>query len=156
MISSSEDSCVNTMGIRGFQEKYEFGRKIIIYTSKSKSNPGRPFYCCPTLPNRDHLFKWVEETVFEEVQDAFPKVECFETDICKSKVEFKSMKTVIEELMEEVRKTKNELKRLNLLMKVCFGSLGLIIMIMMNCVFLFMFGKKKLNFGSLGSNLSSF
>ncbi|KAL1212271.1 hypothetical protein V5N11_026966 [Cardamine amara subsp. amara] len=111
------------MGICGFPDICECGRKIIIYTSKSKSNPGRPFFRCPTLRN-DHLFKWVEEAVFEEVQDALPKVECFETDICKSKVEFEGIKTVIEELMEEVRKTKNELKRLNLLMKVGFGSLG--------------------------------
>lgn len=66
------------------------------------------------------MYKWVDEAVYEEVQDALPKVECFASDVMKLKMEIESMKTVEEELKEDVRKASNELKKLNVIMKVGF------------------------------------
>ncbi|KAH0883027.1 hypothetical protein HID58_059123 [Brassica napus] len=51
MSSGCEDSSVNTMGIRGSPEKCDCGRNTGIYTSKSKQNPGRTFFRCPTFRN---------------------------------------------------------------------------------------------------------
>ena len=84
------------------------------------------------------MYKWVDEAVYEEVQDALPKVECFASDVMKIKMEIESMKTVEEDLKEDVRKASNELKKLNVIMKVGFlvVCLGVVI-----CLVLIMFDK---------------
>ena len=87
---------------------------------------------------QDHLYKWVDEAVYEEVQDALPKVECFASDVMKLKMEIESMKTVEEELKEDVRKASNELKKLNVIMKVGFSVVCLCGVI---CLVLIMFDK---------------
>ncbi|KAH0864070.1 hypothetical protein HID58_081281, partial [Brassica napus] len=51
MSSGCEDSSVNTMGIRGIPEQCGCGRRTEIYTSKTKENPGRSFFRCPTFRN---------------------------------------------------------------------------------------------------------
>ncbi|KAL9859566.1 putative transcription factor GRF family [Arabidopsis thaliana] len=35
-------------GNRGFPSKCRCGRHVVIYTSSSKKNPGRPYFRCPT------------------------------------------------------------------------------------------------------------
>ncbi|KAL0678554.1 hypothetical protein Bca4012_006535 [Brassica carinata] len=137
MSSCCEDSSVNVMGIRGIPEKYDCGQSTAIYTSKSKQNPGRTFFRCPTFRN-DHLYKWVDEAIYEEVQDALPKVECFASDLMKIKMEIESFKTAEEELKEDVRKVSNELKKLNVIMKVGFVMVFLSIV---TCLVLIMFDK---------------
>ncbi|KAL0773991.1 hypothetical protein Bca101_039142 [Brassica carinata] len=131
MSSGCEDSSVNTMGIRGIPEQCSCGRRNGIYTQKTKENPGRSFFRCPTFRN-DHLYKWVDEAVYEEVHDALPKVECFASGLRKIKMEIDSLKTVEEELKEDVRKASNELKKLNVIMKVGFlvASVSCLVLIM--------------------------
>ncbi|XP_018463484.2 uncharacterized protein At1g43920, Chloroplastic-like [Raphanus sativus] len=119
MSSGGEDSAENTMGIRGIPEQCGCGRRTGIYTSKTKETPGRTFFRCPTFRN-DHLYKWVDEAVYEEVQDALPKVDCFASDLRKLKMEIESLKNVEEELKEDVRKASNEVKKLNVIVKVGF------------------------------------
>ncbi|XP_056848380.1 uncharacterized protein At1g43920, Chloroplastic-like [Raphanus sativus] len=130
MSSGCEDSSVNTMGIRGIPEQCGCGRRTGIYTSKTKENSGRTFFRCPTFRN-DHLYKWVDEAVYEEVQDALPKVDCFASDLRKLKMEINSLKNVEEELKEDLRKASNEVKKLNVIMKVGFlvASVSCIIII---------------------------
>ncbi|XP_018453862.2 uncharacterized protein At1g43920, Chloroplastic-like [Raphanus sativus] len=127
MSSGCEDSSVNTMGIRGIPEQCGCGRRTGIYTSKTKENPGRTFFRCPTFRNilfmiyvHDHLYKWVDEAVYEEVQDALPKVDGFASDLRKLKMEIDRLKNVEEELKENLRKASNEVKKLNVIMKVGF------------------------------------
>ena len=81
---------------------------------------------------QDHLYKWVDEAVYEEVHDALPKVECFASGLRKIKMEIDSLKTVEEELKEDVRKASNELKKLNVIMKVGFlvASVSCLVLIM--------------------------
>ncbi|KAL0755054.1 hypothetical protein Bca101_092722 [Brassica carinata] len=124
MSSGCEDSSVNTMGIRGIPEQCGCGRRTGIYTSKTKENPGRSFFRCPTFRN-DHLYKWVDEAVYEEVHDALPKVECFASGLKKIKMEIDSLKTVEEELKKDVRK-------LNVIIKVGFlvASVSCLVLIM--------------------------
>ena len=69
---------------------------------------------------QDHLYKWVDEAVYEEVQDALPKVDCFASDLRKLKMEIDSLKNEEEELKEDLRKATNEVKKLNVIMKVGF------------------------------------
>ncbi|KAL9280457.1 putative transcription factor GRF family [Arabidopsis thaliana] len=71
---------------RGFPSKCECGLDVVIYTSASKTNPGRPFFCCPTKQD-DHLFKWVEDGVYEAVADALPKFSIIDSEINNAKVE---------------------------------------------------------------------
>ena len=86
---------------------------------------------------QDHLYKWVDEAVYEEVHDALPKVECFALDLRKIKMEIDSLKTMEEEL-KDVRKASNELKKLNVIMKVGFSVVCLCGVI---CLVLIMFDK---------------
>ena len=75
----------------------------------------------------DHLYKWVDEAVYEEVHDALPKVECFASGLRKIKMEIDSLKTVEEELKKDVRK-------LNVIIKVGFlvASVSCLVLIMRN------------------------
>ncbi|KAG2279877.1 hypothetical protein Bca52824_051097 [Brassica carinata] len=116
MSSGCEDSSVNTMGIRGIPEQCG---------------------CVRNCLNIKIVFM-IYEAVYEEVQDALPKVECFALDVMKIKMEIESMKTVEEELKEDVRKASNELKKLNVIMKVGFlvVCLGVVI-----CLVLIIFDK---------------
>ncbi|KAH0884051.1 hypothetical protein HID58_060147 [Brassica napus] len=57
MSSGCGDSSVNTMGIRGIPEQCGCGRRTGIYTSKTKVNPGRTFFRCPTFQNASNELK---------------------------------------------------------------------------------------------------
>ena len=59
---------------------------------------------------KDHLFKWVEEAMLEELEDVLPKVEVHETEIAK-------MKSEIEELMEIALNNKIEIQKSKVVMK---------------------------------------
>lgn len=59
---------------------------------------------------KDHLFKWVEEAMLEELEDVLPKVEVHETEIAK-------MKSEIEELMEVALNNKIEIQKNKTVMK---------------------------------------
>ncbi|KAL0728548.1 hypothetical protein Bca4012_024641 [Brassica carinata] len=118
MSSNCEDSSVNMIGIRGIPEKCDCGRNCL--------NIKLQLFICV----QDHLYKWVDEAVYEEVHDALPKAECFASDLMKIKMEIESIKIVDEELKEDVRK----LKKQNVIMKVGFLMVFLSIVIKKNCV----------------------
>ncbi|XP_009149633.1 uncharacterized protein At1g43920, Chloroplastic-like [Brassica rapa] len=123
--STSESSTVATLDIRGFPAKCPCGTAITIFTSETVKNPGRLFYICLTR-RKHHLFKWVEEAVLEEVEDALPKIAQLETEINKRKSDVEDLKGVIYELMEEVVRTKTEMKRCQVMMKFAFVIICLI------------------------------
>ncbi|EOA32388.1 hypothetical protein CARUB_v10015658mg [Capsella rubella] len=94
MSSSSETSMVDSFD-RGVPSKCVCGAGVTIFTSRTQENPGRPFFRCLTKRDakswtnkRDgHMFKWVEDAVYEEVQDALPKVGAMANEIVKTKSE---------------------------------------------------------------------
>ena len=45
------------------------------------------------------MFKWVEEAVLEEVEDALPKIARLEAEVTKGKSDVEDLKGVITELM---------------------------------------------------------
>uniref|UniRef100_A0A0D3ASQ7 GRF-type domain-containing protein n=1 Tax=Brassica oleracea var. oleracea TaxID=109376 RepID=A0A0D3ASQ7_BRAOL len=61
-------------GDRGFPMKCDCGLRVVPLLSKTQENPGRPFYRCISK-KEGHLFKWNEDAVCEEVEDAIPKLE---------------------------------------------------------------------------------
>ncbi|CAD5323672.1 unnamed protein product [Arabidopsis thaliana] len=93
-MSSSSETYVAVAG-RGLPVKCVCGLSVTIFTSKTQKNPGRPFFGCTskrdasswTNKNDGHLFKWVEEAVYEEVEDALPNIGIMANEIVKGKSE---------------------------------------------------------------------
>ncbi|XP_010495625.1 PREDICTED: uncharacterized protein At4g04775-like [Camelina sativa] len=60
------------------------GQETITFTSKTKENPYRRFYRCSIAlkrPNEEHLFKWVDEALVEEIQMVNRKLKRIEEDV---------------------------------------------------------------------------
>lgn len=121
---------MNTYGIRGFPANCVCGTKTTIYTSETNKNPGRPFFRCLTR-RKNHLFKWVEEAVYEEVQDALPKIVLLEAELNKEKSDIEDLKGVVTELMEEVVKGKTEVKSCKVMMTILFVIMWVIIIVLL-------------------------
>ncbi|XP_013694716.2 uncharacterized protein At1g43920, Chloroplastic-like [Brassica napus] len=128
--STAESSTVNTYGIRGFPASCVCGTKTTIYTSETNKNPGRSFFRCLTR-RKNHLFKWVEEAVYEEVQDALPKIVLLEAELNKEKSDIEDLKGVVTELMEEVVRAKTEVKRCKVMMTILFVIMCVIIIVLL-------------------------
>ncbi|KAG2316688.1 hypothetical protein Bca52824_019810 [Brassica carinata] len=94
---------------RGIPSNCGCGGEIRTFTSSTQENPGRPFYRCETR-GEDHLFKWVEEAVLEEVEDVLPKIAVHEIEIAK-------MKADIEDLMEVALNNKVEIQKNKVMIK---------------------------------------
>ena len=80
---------------------------------------------------QNHLFKWVEETVYEEVQDALPKIVLLEAELNKEKSDIEDLKGVVTELMEEVVRAKTEVKRCKVMMTILFVIMCVIIIVLL-------------------------
>ncbi|KAL9293283.1 putative transcription factor GRF family [Arabidopsis thaliana] len=126
----------------GFPSKCRCGRDVVIYTSSSKKNPGRPYFRCPTYQD-DHLFKWVEDCVYEEVVDAIPRISIIDSEVNNAKsevaVEIAELKGLIQELKEDEMWSKRELKRWKSMTKVCLVCLCIIFI----AIVIIMFYKTK-------------
>ncbi|KAF8105230.1 hypothetical protein N665_0161s0029 [Sinapis alba] len=94
---------------RGFPSNCGCGGRITKFTSSTQDNPGRPFFRSETR-GEDHLFKWVEEAMLEELEDALPKIEVHESEITK-------IKTEIEDLMEVTLNNKIEIQKNKVVIK---------------------------------------
>ena len=66
-----------------------------------------------------HLFKWVEEAVYEEVEDALPNIGTMANEIVKGKSEVIELNASIQELKEDAKWSKMEIRKLKVLVKVC-------------------------------------
>ncbi|XP_023638026.1 uncharacterized protein At1g43920, Chloroplastic-like [Capsella rubella] len=137
---SSSSSSVTTSGVseRGVPRKCVCGLGVTIFTSKTQDNPGRPFFRCDskrdvnswTSKRDNHLFKWVEDAVFEEVEDALPRVAIIANEISKIKAEVNELKAVMKEVKEEEMINKKEVHKCKLCFKVCFLWLSLITIVL--------------------------
>ncbi|XP_019095788.1 PREDICTED: uncharacterized protein At1g43920, Chloroplastic-like [Camelina sativa] len=87
---SSSSITSGGVGERGVPSKCACGLDVKIFTSKTQENPGRPFFRC--VSKRDvntwtSKRDWVEDAVFEEVQDALPRLSIIANEISKIKAE---------------------------------------------------------------------
>ncbi|XP_010495603.1 PREDICTED: uncharacterized protein At1g43920, Chloroplastic-like [Camelina sativa] len=126
MSSSSETSVI--ISYRGLPLKCVCGERVVKFTSKTQDNPGRPFFRC--ISKRDasswtskrdgHLFKWVEDAIYEEVEDALPKLGIMANEIVKAKAEINELNVAMQELKEDAMQRKRDICKLKLLWKMCF------------------------------------
>ncbi|KAG7582711.1 hypothetical protein ISN44_As08g022820 [Arabidopsis suecica] len=120
---------------------------VRIFTSKTQENLGRPFFRC--LSKKDasswtskidgHLFKWVEDAVYEEVEDALPKLGIMANEIVKAKSEVNEANVAIQEFKEDAMWSKMELRKLKVMLKVCLVWLSLMTIV----IAYLMLGKAK-------------
>ncbi|AEE82424.2 zinc ion binding protein [Arabidopsis thaliana] len=75
MSTNSYYSSASSSGFRvcppGVPSKCWCGEEIITFTSKTKENPYRRFYRCAIAmkrENEEHLFKWVDEALLDEIK----------------------------------------------------------------------------------------
>ncbi|XP_019092366.1 PREDICTED: uncharacterized protein At1g43920, Chloroplastic-like [Camelina sativa] len=124
MSSSSETSVVASSN-RGVPSKCNCGAGVRIFTLRTEENPGRPFFYCFTKRDpsswtnkRDgHLFKWVEEAVYEEVEDALPKLGLMANEIVKTNSQVNELTAALLELKEEALWRKVEIRKFRTLLK---------------------------------------
>ncbi|KAL9299415.1 hypothetical protein AtEden1_Chr2g0232331 [Arabidopsis thaliana] len=132
MSSSSVSVSSGVDGARGFPVKCACGADVTIFTSKSQDNPGRPF-------SSGHLFKWVEDVVQEEVEDALEKFGIIANELNKIKSEAKELHVMLQELKEEAELGKKEFRKWKVCLTMCFVWLCLITI----AIVYVMFGNKK-------------
>ncbi|XP_019097457.1 PREDICTED: uncharacterized protein At1g43920, Chloroplastic-like [Camelina sativa] len=152
MSSSSETSVVASFD-RGVPSKCFCGAGVTIFTSRTEENPGRPFFRCITKRDpsswtnkRDgHLFKWVEDAVYEEVQDALPKLGLMANEIVETKTEVNEFIGALQDLKEEALWNKMEISKFKKLLKVCFVYLCFV---SIGIAYLVVVKAKQTNFGS--------
>ncbi|KAL1198516.1 hypothetical protein V5N11_003592 [Cardamine amara subsp. amara] len=132
MSSSSVTS--GFVGGRGIPTKCLCGLDVTIFIAKTQENPCRPFFRCVskrdanswTTKRDGHLFKWVEDAVLEEVEDALPRVAIMANELSKTKSEANELNALIQELKEEAMMSKMEIRKWKVCSQVCFVWLCLI------------------------------
>ncbi|XP_023634808.1 uncharacterized protein At1g43920, Chloroplastic-like [Capsella rubella] len=119
---------VKLYGERGVPSKCVCGLGVTIFTSETQENQGRPFFRCAskrdvkswTSKKDTHLFKWVEDAVYEEVEDALPRLAIIGNEINKAKLEVNELNAMLRELKEEEMLSKKEIHKCKMFLKVCF------------------------------------
>ncbi|KAG2303805.1 hypothetical protein Bca4012_062777 [Brassica carinata] len=109
---------------RRFPSNCGCGAGITTFTSGTQENSGHPFFRCETR-GEDHLFKWVEEAMLEELEDVLPKVEVHETKLGKVKSEIKELMEIALNNKIEIQKNKVVIKGLVVyacIVTVAFGA----------------------------------
>ncbi|XP_019086243.1 PREDICTED: uncharacterized protein At1g43920, Chloroplastic-like [Camelina sativa] len=79
---------------------------------------GLPSKC--VCGERGHLFKWVEDAIYEEVEDALPKLGIMANEIVKAKAEINELNVAMQELKEDAMQRKRVICKLKRLWKMCF------------------------------------
>ncbi|XP_010436697.1 PREDICTED: uncharacterized protein At1g43920, Chloroplastic-like [Camelina sativa] len=152
MSSSSETSVVAGFD-HGVPSKCVCGAGVMIFTSRTEENPGRPFFRCITkrdpsswtIKRDSHLFKWVEDAVYEEVQDALPKLGIMANEIVKTKTEVNDLIGALQDLKEEALWSKMEIRKFTKWLRVCFVYLCFV---SVGIAYIVVVKAKQTNFGS--------
>ncbi|XP_024004104.1 uncharacterized protein At1g43920, Chloroplastic-like [Eutrema salsugineum] len=103
--SSSKYGFIN--GKKGFPKQCVCGSDVTIYTSASKTNPGRLYFRCAVSRENGHLFKWVEDGIYEEVIDLLER----ESENEKGIMGVNELKFEMENVKDQVIQCKTELRR---------------------------------------------
>lgn len=87
------------------------GALTILLTSKTKENPGRRFYRCGVVFGENHLFKWADEALVEEIEALAVKQSTIENEINEVKDLILDMKKDITEIVEVVAALSTKLRK---------------------------------------------
>lgn len=85
------------------------------------------------------MFKWVEDAIYEEVEDALPRVGNLEIELSNVKADVEELKCVIHEMKDELVCHKREIKKFKVISKTLL-VLTLFLSIAMVYMFLATFG----------------
>ncbi|CAH2053147.1 unnamed protein product, partial [Thlaspi arvense] len=109
---------------KGFPTKCTCGSDVTIYTSQSNDNPGRLYFRCSVSRKPGHLFKWVEDVMYEEVMD-------LKQNRRESEVEVNELMGEILNVKEEVQQCKSELRNIKIknmvVLVLCLCVLAIVI-----------------------------
>ncbi|CAE5959684.1 unnamed protein product [Arabidopsis arenosa] len=149
---SSAASSANRFFPHGVPSKCWCGEDIITFTSKTKENPYRRFYRCAIAmkrKNEDHLFKWVDKALLEEIRMVEEKCKLVVADVnalrmevmCTMKLQnenFKKMEDAMSKKIEdEVKNMKENVEELGHVMaKSALKTVGVASVILCSIVWL--------------------
>ncbi|KAF3582286.1 hypothetical protein DY000_02029111 [Brassica cretica] len=133
---SDSYTCGIVYGETGYPKKCVCGSPVKIFTSKSIANPGRPYFRCAYSRADGHLFKWVEDGTYEEVNELKDEGMFLINDL----------KLQIKNLKEEVQGCKTEMKKIKRMTIMLFSGLCIVAVVVF-CDKMFDQGESSLVFG---------
>ncbi|XP_018475195.1 uncharacterized protein At4g04775-like [Raphanus sativus] len=86
----------------GIPRRCPCGALTIVLTSKTKENPGRRFYRCGVIFGENHVFKWADEAILEEIEALAARQSTIENDLIELKGHLLDMKKDTTEIVEVV------------------------------------------------------
>ncbi|KAG2306989.1 hypothetical protein Bca4012_084059 [Brassica carinata] len=87
------------------------GALTVLLTSKTKENPGRRFYRCGAVFGENHVFKWADEALVEEIEALSLKQSSMENDLIEIKEQLLDMKKDLTEIVEVVAVFSTKLRK---------------------------------------------
>lgn len=87
------------------------GALTVVLTSKTKENPGRRFYRCGVVFGENHLFKWADEALVEEIEALAEKQTAIANCLIEMKEQVVDIKNDIKEIVEVVAAFSRKLRK---------------------------------------------
>ncbi|KAF3577381.1 hypothetical protein DY000_02033633 [Brassica cretica] len=79
------------------------GAATVVLTSKTKENPGRRFYRCGVVFGENHVFKWADDAVLEEIEALAVKQSVMENELIEIKEQLLDIKKILRRLFRWLR-----------------------------------------------------
>ncbi|KAL0724377.1 hypothetical protein Bca4012_038976 [Brassica carinata] len=95
----------------GIPRRCPCGALTVVLTSKTKVNPGRRFYRCGVVSGENHVFKWADEALVEEIEALSVKQSTMENDLIEIKEHLIDIKNDITEIVQVVAAFSNKTKK---------------------------------------------
>ncbi|CAG7888171.1 hypothetical protein BRARA_A01993 [Brassica rapa] len=83
----------------GIPRRCNCGALTIVVTSKTRENPGRKFYRCCAVFSGNHVFKWADEAIAEEIEVIAGKQASMEEVLVGIREEISEFKKDISEIV---------------------------------------------------------
>nr|VDD61307.1 unnamed protein product [Brassica oleracea] len=87
----------------GIPRRCPCGAATVVLTSKTKENPGRRFYRCGVVFGENHVFKWADDAVLEEIEALAVKQSVMENELIEIKEQLLDIKKILRRLFRWLR-----------------------------------------------------
>ncbi|KAF3580483.1 hypothetical protein DY000_02034721 [Brassica cretica] len=95
----------------GIPRRCPCGAATVVLTSKTKENPGRRFYRCGVVFGENHVFKWADDGVLEEIEALAVKQSIMENELIEIKEQLLDIKKDITEIVQVVAAFSSKLQK---------------------------------------------
>ncbi|XP_018435868.1 uncharacterized protein At4g04775-like [Raphanus sativus] len=95
----------------GILRRCPCGALTVVLTSKTKENPGRRFYRCGVVFGENHLFKWADEAIVEEIEALAEKQVAIENGMLEIKEQVIEFKKDLTEIVEVIAASSKHLRK---------------------------------------------